>query len=511
MFVSVFLAGCAASLILARWVGEDFFPSVDGGQFKLHLRAPSGTRIEETAALSDRVEDELRRLIPQRELSSIIDNIGLPYSGINLSYSTSAPIGVGDADILVALNPGHHPTADYIHDLRVRLPKAFPGTLFSFVPSDIITQILNFGLPAPIDVQVVGRDVQANRHFANALIGQLAHVPGITDLRVHQTFNQPGLHLEVDRTHAEELGITQRDVATNLLIALSGSSQTTPSFWLNPSTGVSYPVATQMPQYRIDSLQSLGNIPVATGDGTHQQVLQGIASISRDVNMSVVSHYDAQPVLDIFGSVQRRDLGSVASDLRSILDANRKNLPRGSQIMVRGQIETMTSSFRGLLAGLALAIVLVYLLIVVNFQSWLDPFIIVSALPAALAGIVWFLFLSHTTFNVPSLTGAIMCMGVATANSILVVSFAKDALARGQNAVEAAIDAGFTRFRPVLMTALAMIIGMVPMALGFGEGGEQNAPLGRAVIGGLTLATIATLFFVPCVFAWLHGTRTVDS
>jgi multidrug efflux pump subunit AcrB len=508
LFIAIFLAGCAASLVLARWVGEDFFPEVDGGQFKLHLRAPSGTRIEETAALADRVEDEVRRLIPARELSSIIDNIGLPYSGINLSYSTSAPIGAGDADILVALNSGHHPTADYIHDLRVRLPKAFPGTLFSFVPSDIVTQILNFGLPAPIDVQVVGRDLQGNRRFANALVGQMLHVPGITDLRVHQTFNQPGLHLDVDRTRAEELGITQRDVATNLLISLSGSSQTAPSFWLNPSTGVSYPVATQMPQYRIDSLQSLGNIPVAAGDGAHQQVLQGLASISRDVNMSVVSHRDAQPVLDIFGSVQRRDLGSVASDLQSILDASHKNLPRGSQIMVRGQIETMTSSFRGLIAGLALAIVLVYLLIVVNFQSWLDPFIIVSALPAALAGIVWLLFLSHTTFNVPSLTGAIMCMGVATANSILVVSFAKDALSRGQNAVEAAIEAGFTRFRPVLMTALAMIIGMVPMALGMGEGGEQNAPLGRAVIGGLTLATIATLFFVPCVFAWLHGART---
>jgi multidrug efflux pump subunit AcrB len=508
LFVSVFLAGCAASLILARWVGEDFFPAVDGGQFKLHLRAPSGTRIEETAALSDRVEDELRRLIPPRELASIIDNIGLPYSGINLSYSTSAPIGAGDADILVALNPGHHPTEAYIHDLRTRLPKAFPGTLFSFVPSDIVTQILNFGLPAPIDIQIVGRDLQANRRVANGLIARLAHVPGITDLRVHQTFNQPGLHLDVDRTRAEELGITQRDVATNLLIALSGSSQTTPSFWLNPATGVSYPVATQMPQYRVDSLQSLGNIPVATSDGAHQQVLEGLASVSRDVNMSVVSHFDTQPVLDIFGSVQRRDLGGVSADLQPILDAARKSLPRGSQITVRGQIETMTTSFQGLLAGLALAIVLVYLLIVVNFQSWLDPFIIVSALPAALAGIVWFLFLSHTTFNVPSLTGAIMCMGVATANSILVVSFAKDALARGQNSAAAAIDAGFTRFRPVLMTALAMMIGMVPMALGLGEGGEQNAPLGRAVIGGLALATVATLFFVPCVFAWLHGTRT---
>jgi multidrug efflux pump subunit AcrB len=511
LFVPVFLGICALSLVLSRWVGQDFFPAVDGGQFKLHLRAPSGTRIEETAALADRVEDEMRRVIPSTELSSIIDNIGLPYSGINLSYSTSAPIGVGDADILVALNPGHHPTDDYIHELRMRLPKAFPGTLFSFVPSDIVTQILNFGLPAPIDIQVVGRNLAANRQFANTLVGQLAHVPGIADLRVHQTFNQPGLHLDVDRTRAEELGVTQRDVATNLLIALSGSSQTSPSFWLNPTTGVSYPVATQMPQYRIDSLQSLGNIPVATGDRAHQQVLEGVASISRDVNMSVVSHYDTQPVLDIFGSVQRRDLGGVATDVRRILDAGQKNLPRGSQLIVRGQIETMTSSFAGLLAGLALAIVLVYLLIVVNFQSWLDPFIIVSALPAALAGIVWFLFLSHTTFNVPSLTGAIMCMGVATANSILVVSFAKDALARGQSAVAAAIDAGFTRFRPVLMTALAMIIGMVPMALGVGEGGEQNAPLGRAVIGGLTLATIATLFFVPCVFAWLHGKRTQHS
>jgi CzcA family heavy metal efflux pump len=507
IFIAIFLSGCVASLVLARWVGEDFFPAVDGGQFKLHLRAPSGLRIEETAILADRVEQAMRRIIPERELSGIIDNIGLPYSGINLSYSTSAPIGPGDADILVALTPDHRPTADYIHDLRMALPREFPGVSFSFVPSDMVTQILNFGLPSPIDIQVVGRNIQDNRRYASTLLTKLAHVPGIADLRIHQAFNQPGIHLDVDRTHSQELGLTQRDIANNLLISLSGSSQTSPSFWLNPTTGVSYPVATQMPQYRVDSLQGLGNIPLAGSDPTRRQVLQGVASISRTVNTSVVSHYDVQPVIDIYGGVQGRDLGSVASDIRAILASQEKGLPRGSQLIVRGQIETMTSSFSGLIVGLALAIVLVYLLIVVNFQSWLDPFIIISALPAALAGIVWFLFLSHTTFSVPSLTGAIMCMGVATANSILVVSFAKDELARGRTPVEAALDAGYTRFRPVLMTALAMIIGMVPMALGLGEGGEQNAPLGRAVIGGLSLATVATLFFVPSVFAWLHGAR----
>jgi multidrug efflux pump subunit AcrB len=506
IFTAAFLGACVASLFLARWVGEDFFPAVDGGQFKLHLRAASGTRIEETAILADRVEDALREIIPSGELAGIIDNIGLPYSGLNLSYSTSAPIGPGDADIMVSLGKDHRPTAEYIHDLRMSLPRRFPGVTFSFVPADIVTQILNFGLPAPIDIQIVGRNIAANRVFAGRLVSKLAQVPGIADLRVQQEFNQPRLHLDVDRTRAAQIGLTQRDVATNLLISLSGSSQTTPTWWLNPNTGVSYAVATQTPQYDMASLQDLGNIPM-TG-AARGQTLQGLATVTRDVGTQVSSHYNVSPVIDIYGAAQGRDLGSVSREINPILAAARKELPRGSQIIVRGQIDTMTTSFVGLLAGLALAIVLVYLLIVVNFQSWLDPFIIISALPAALAGIVWFLFLSHTTFSVPSLTGAIMCMGVATANSILVVSFAKEQLENGASAMQAAVEAGFTRFRPVLMTALAMIIGMVPMAFGLGEGGEQNAPLGRAVIGGLALATVATLFFVPSVFALLHSRKT---
>ena len=506
IFTALFLGACVASLFLARWVGEDFFPAVDGGQFKLHFRAPSGTRIEETAILADHVEEVLRDLIPKRELAGLIDNIGLPYSGLNLSYSTSAPIGPGDADIMVSLSKDHRPTAEYIHDLRLSLPRQFPGVTFSFVPADIVTQILNFGLPAPIDIQVVGRNIAGNRAFAGRLLSKLAQVPGIADLRIQQEFNQPRLHLDVDRTRAAQIGLTQRDVATNLLISLSGSSQTTPTWWLNPNTGVSYAVATQTPQYDMQSLQDLGNIPM-TG-AARGQTLQGLATVTRDVGTQVSSHYNVSPVIDIYGAAQGRDLGSVSREINPILAAAQKDLPRGSQIIVRGQIDTMTTSFVGLLAGLALAVVLVYLLIVVNFQSWLDPFIIISALPAALAGIVWFLFLSHTTFSVPSLTGAIMCMGVATANSILVVSFAKEQLENGASAAQAAVEAGFTRFRPVLMTALAMIIGMVPMAFGLGEGGEQNAPLGRAVIGGLALATVATLFFVPSVFALLHSRKT---
>jgi multidrug efflux pump subunit AcrB len=507
LFTAMFLLACVASLVLVRWVGEDFFPSVDSGQFKLHVRGTTGLRIEETAALCDRVERVIRQLIPGREVGSVIDNIGLPYSSLNLSYSNSAPVGPADADILVTLTPGHRPTDEYVHALRLALPGTFPGAHFFFIPADIVTQILNFGLPAPIDIQLVGRDQEGNRRVASKLAGLLAQVPGIADLRVQQEFNQPVLHLDVDRTRATEMGFTHRDVANNLLISLSGSSQTTPTYWLNPATGVSYAVAVQTPQHLVDSLDGLGNITVSGAPGVRPQVLDGLASVSRGAGMAVVSHYNVQPVIDIFGAVQGRDLGSISRAIAPIVAEGEKELPRGSQIVVRGQIETMTSSFIGLVAGLGLAIVLVYLLIVVNFQSWLDPFIIISALPAALAGIVWLLFLTHTTFSVPALTGAIMCMGVATANSILVVSFAKDELGRGEAAVDAAIEAGFSRFRPVLMTALAMIIGMVPMALGFGEGGEQNAPLGRAVIGGLTLATVATLFFVPSVFALLHGGR----
>ncbi len=512
LFALFFLGACVGSLILVRWVGEDFFPTVDSGQFKLHLRAPTGTRIEDTAALCDRVQSTIRQVIPNDEIVSVIDNIGLPYSGINLAYTNSAPIGSGDADILVALKPDHRPTDEYIHDLRLRLIREYPGIQFSFIAADIVTQILNFGLPAPIDVQVVGRNLEANRRFAAALQTKLAQIPGMVDLRVQQAFNQPLLHLDVDRTRAADTGFTQRDVANNLLISLSGSAQTTPTFWLNPQTGVSYFIATQTPQYRLSSVEDINSIPMTPSTpGAKPQMLEALASMKREAHMAVVTHYNVQPVIDIFGAVQGRDLGGVARDMAPILDASKKDLPRGSQIVIRGQVETMQSSFVGLLAGLGLAIVLVYLLIVVNFQSWLDPFIIISALPAALAGIVWMLFTTHTTISVPSLTGAIMCMGVATANSILVVSFAKDQLAEGASPVDAAIAAGFTRFRPVLMTALAMIIGMVPMALGFGEGGEQNAPLGRAVIGGLTLATVATLFFVPAVFALFHRGRHAES
>ena len=433
----------------------------------------------------------------------------MPNSGLNLSYSISAPIGSEDADILVSLNQNHRPTEEYVHDLRRRLNDEYPGVMFYFLPADIVSQILNFGLPAPLDVQVVGSNVAANREFAAHLLAKLRQVPGTVDLRIQQPFNHPKLHLTVDRTKAGQGGITEKDVAGSLLVSLSGSFQTSPTYWLDPRNGVQYALATQAPQYELNSLQNLANIPVAAGDGrTKSEILGNLASISRGAGMGVVSHYNVQPVIDIFGSVQRRDLGSVSRDVMPIIEASRKDLPRGSQLAVRGQIETMQSSFEGLLGGLLLAIILDYFLIVINFQSWLDPFIIIAALPAALAGIVWMLFVTHTTLSVPALTGSIMCMGVATANSILVVSFAKGRVAAGSSGTAAALEAGFTRFRPVLMTALAMIIGMVPMALGLGEGGEQNAPLGRAVIGGLMFATVATLFFVPAIFSLFHRKQT---
>ncbi|HXM99042.1 MAG TPA: efflux RND transporter permease subunit [Candidatus Dormibacteraeota bacterium] len=507
IFAGVFLAACVLSFGLYPWLGQDFFPSVDSGEFTLHLRAPTGLRIEETAALCDRVEAEIRNQIPPAEFSGIIDNIGLPYSGINLSYSSSAPIGTGDADIMVALSAKHRPTAGYVHDLRLKLSQDFPGVSFYFLPADMTTQILNFGLPAPIDIQVVGNNLQANRQFADQLLEKVKYVSGTTDLRIQQTFDQPKFHVDVDRTKAREIGFTQRDVASNLLITLSGSAQTSPTFFLDPKNSVSYQIATQTPQYRVQSLQDLENIPV-TGTGTAPpSILASLASINRNSELSVVSHYNVSPVIDIFGSVQGRDLGAVSQDIFSILSTSQKELPRGSKIIVRGQIQTMKSSFMGLFMGLAFAIVLVYLLIVVNFQSWLDPFIILTALPATLAGIVWLLFVTGTTVSVPALTGAIMCVGVATANSILVISFAKEQLAGEKSPAESAVEAGFARFRPVLMTALAMIIGMMPMAIGLGEGGEQNAPLGRAVIGGLLFATVSTLFFVPTVFSMVHSLR----
>jgi len=504
----VFAAVCVGSFVLlVPWLGRDFFPKADAGQFKLHVRGRAGTRIEETANLCDQIEGFIREQIPPHEVSSIIDNIGLPYSSINLSYSNSAPTGPADADVLVTLNKDHRPTDDIVHDLRLQLRDRFPGVNFSFLPADIVSQILNFGLPSPIDVQVTGYNFQENRLFADKLLRRIETVSGTADLRIQQPFDEPHLHINVDRTKAQLAGFTQRDIATNLLVSLSGSFQTSPTYWLNPKNGVSYSSATQTPQYRVDSLQALQNVPITGSGASEPAILGSLASIQRGAGMALVSHYDIQPVIDIYGSVQGRDLGGVAGEIQKIVDDSRKDLPRGSELVIRGQVQTMKSSYAGLISGLAFAILLVYLLIVVNFQSWLDPFIIIAALPAALAGIVWFLFVTKTNISVPALTGSIMCMGVATANSILVVSFAKEQMEEGKDALTAAMAAGFTRFRPVLMTALAMIIGMVPMAIGLGEGGEQNAPLGRAVIGGLIFATAATLFFFPVFFSLLHGRR----
>jgi multidrug efflux pump subunit AcrB len=509
----VFLAGffvvCLGSLaILIPWLGQDFFPNVDAGSFKLHLRGPTGTRIEDTAFLCDLVENSIRSQIPAAEVSSIIDNIGLPYSGINLSYSNSAPVGTSDADVLVTLAPKHHPTQDYVDKLRLTLPKQFPGVIFAFLPSDIVTQILNFGLPAPIDIQVVGRDLEGNHAWANEVLQQIRSVPGTADLRIQQPFNEPYLVLRIERTKAQELGFSASNIAQNLLISLSGSFQTSPTFWVDPKTGVSYNIESQTPQYWADTLQELVNIPVTgTTPSVPSSLMASLVSMKRGSGMAVESHYNIQPVIDIFGTNSGRDLGGVSRDIDKILDANRSRLPRGSQVIVRGQVQTMRSSYIGLLGGLVFAILLDYMLIVVNFQSWLDPFIMISALPAALAGICWFLFITHTTLSVPALMGTIMCMGVATANSILVVSFATEQIEKGSDPIAAASQAGATRFRPVLMTALAMIIGMVPMALGLGDGGEQNAPLGRAVIGGLLFATVSTLLFVPTFFSVLHERR----
>ncbi len=505
IFILGFLGFIIISLIiLFPWIGADFFPSVDAGQIKLHLHASTGTRVEETANISHQVDELIRQVIPQDEVETIVDNIGLPISGINLSYSNSYPVGPGDADILISLKSHHHATSDYVRRLRKILPQKFPGVTFSFLPADMVGQILNFGLPAPINLQVIGLKEEDNKQYAMMLLTKLKHIPGIVDAHIHQSFNYPQLNVDVDRSLAKELGFTQADIANNLLITLSGSFQTTPTFWLNTKNGVSYSIVTQMPQYKLSSLQDLENIPL-TSVGKKLQILGAVSTIHRSMSAVVVSHYNVQPVIDIFASVQDRDLAGVAHDINRLIAATKKAVPKGSSVVARGQMETQESSFHGLFGGLIFAIILVYLLIVVNFQSWVDPFIIITALPASLAGIVWMLFITHTTISVPALTGAIMCMGVGTANSILIVSFARRNMNQGKDAIAAALDAGFTRLRPVLMTALAMIIGMLPMALGFGEGGEQNAPLGRAVIGGLTFATVATLFFVPAIFCLIHG------
>jgi CzcA family heavy metal efflux pump len=507
LFAICFVIFCVLSLGLVFFLGQDFFPQVDAGLIRLHFRARPGLRVEETARLCDEVERLLRSDIPKEELQTMLDNIGVPYSGINLSYASSGVIGTNDAEILIALNPEHHhPTAGYIRTLRRELPALFPGVEFFFQPADIVSQILNFGLPAPVDIQIMGADMRTNYDIGQKIANRLRQIPGAADVHVQQMLSLPTLYLDMDRTRINQVGLNAQNVAQSVLISLSGSSQTTPDYWLNPKNGVTYPVAIQTPQYHMTSLQDLMNTPV-TGENAQPQVLGNLVQITPVARPAVVNHYNVQPVIDVYASTQGRDLGGGATDIMKALKPFQDNLPRGTQIVVRGQIETMESSFLGLGVGLLGAIVLVYLLIVVNFQSWLDPFIIITALPGALAGICWFLLITRTTLSVPSLTGAVMCMGVATANSILMVSFARDRMDMGVPALQAAIEAGYTRMRPVIMTALAMIIGMLPMALGFGEGGEQNAPLGRAVVGGLLFATVATLFFVPSVFTIIHGRR----
>jgi CzcA family heavy metal efflux pump len=508
VFTPGFLLACICVFALVPFLGRDFFPATDSGQFILHVRAKTGTRIEETARLTDEVENGIRQTIPPGEVNNILDNIGLPFSPVNYIYNNSGLTGAADADVLVSLKENHHPTADYVRALRENLPRNFPGVTFYFLPADIMTQTLNFGLPAPIDIQIDGADINSNMRIADKMMNELSHVRGITDLRIQQQADYPKFNIVVDRTKAAQEGFTERDIADSMLISTSGSFQVTPMFYLNPKNGASYNLVAQTPQYDIQSADDLRNIPISGPNQKKPAILADVATIQRTSELASINHYNIRRVVDIYASVQGRDLGAVGRDASRIVDSNRKSLPRGSFVTLRGQYGTMRTSYVGLIGGLGFAIILVYMLIVVNFQSWLDPFIIITALPAALAGIVLFLFITHTTVSVPALMGAIMCMGVATANSILVVAFAKERLLEHGDSIRAAIEAGATRFRPVIMTALAMIIGMIPMALGLGEGGEQNAPLGRAVIGGLLCATVATLTFVPSVFALLHGRST---
>jgi multidrug efflux pump subunit AcrB len=503
-FVVGFLAFVMVSLLLVPFLGRNFFPDVDGGQILMHVRAQIGTRMEDTSTLFASIEQSVKQVVPADELGTVVDNIGLSNSGINTTYNNTGLIGEQDGDIQIALNEGHHPTAEYVRTLRERLPREFPGVTFSFPPADIVSQILNFGAPAPIDLQVRGPNLAANFAYANKLLDQIKHVSGVVDARIQESQANPGFDINVDRTQAQLLGITERDVTNSLVVNLAGSSQVAPTFWLNPTNGVSYPIVMQTPQYNLDTLAALRNLPI-NGAGGQAQILGGLVTLKRQASNAVVDQYDIQSVVQIYAATQDRDLGAVAGDVQKIINNNASTVPKGSHVVLLGQVQTMNSAFAGLLFGLLGAVVLIYLLIVVNFQSWSDPFVIITALPAALAGIVWMLFATHTPLSVPALTGAIMCMGVATANSILVVSFCRERLDEHGDAALAALEAGFTRFRPVCMTALAMIIGMAPMALGLGEGGEQNAPLGRAVIGGLLFATGATLLFVPVVFSMIHA------
>ena len=507
LFAACFLTFCVLSGGLAFFLGRDFFPSVDAGQIRLHMRARTGLRIEETTRIADQVNKTIRQVIPPQDLETVIDNVGLPYSGINLTYSNSGTIGTADGEILVQLKQERgKSTAVYVNNLRRRLAAEYPGVQFFFQPADIVTQILNFGTPAPVDIQIVGVNQPANYEIATRLAGKMEHVPGAVDVHVQQAFDGPTLYMNLNRTRSQYVGMQARDVAQNLLVSLSSSFQTSPNFWLDPRNGVSYNVAVQTPQYRVDTFQDLQNTPISgSAPGAVPQILGNLVTTQNVARPASISHYNVQPMINVYASVYKRDLGSVEKDVEKLVKDAEKELPRGSHIVIRGQVETMNSSFVGLAIGLIGAIVLAYLLIVVNFQSWLDPFIIITALPGALAGICWILLITHTTLNVPSLTGAIMCMGVATANSILMISFAREQMIEGKTPREAALEAGYVRIRPVIMTALAMMIGMVPMAIGLGEGGEQNAPLGRAVIGGLLFATVATLFFVPCVFSIIHG------
>jgi multidrug efflux pump subunit AcrB len=502
-----FLCFSLLSFGLAPYLGQDFFPAVDGGQIKLHLRAPTGTRIEETTSLTDRISGAIQGIIPSNELDGMVSNIGLSVSGINMAYNNSGTIGVGDADILISLKPNHAPSDDYIKTMREKLPQQFPGTTFAFLPADIVSQVLNFGTPAPIDLQVAGKDLAADRKYANSVLAKVRQIPGIADARIQQAFQQPTLDVNVDRSLTSLVGFTEKDVATAMLTTLSGSSQSAPTYWLNPANGVSYAISVQTPQRDINTLTGLKNIPVTSASAANPQLLGGLANIERTNSNAVVSHYNVQPVIDIFATPQGRDLGAIASDIQKVIHETAPDLPKGASVGLRGQVSTMTSAYQQLFVGLAAAIVLIYLLIVINFQSWVDPFVIVMALPTALAGIVWILFGTGTTLSVPALTGAIMCMGVATANSILVISFARERMGAGLDGMAAAFEAGGSRFRPVLMTALAMVIGMLPMAIEPG----QNAPLGRAVIGGLIFATCATLFLVPTIFSLVHGRRPDDA
>jgi multidrug efflux pump subunit AcrB len=503
VFVIGFLAFVAGSFALTPWLGRDFFPSVDAGQILMHARLRIGTRVEESANQFAEITKAIRQIIPPDEIATIVDNIGMPVSGINMTYNNTGTIGTADGDVQIKLREGHRPTADYVRIMREELPARFPGVTFSFVPADIISQILNFGAPAPIDLQIRGPRLQENFAYAQELLRRLRRVPGLADARIQQSINGPGFDVQVDRTRAQHAGVTARDVTNSMVVNLAGSSQVSPTYFLNPENGVSYSIVMQTPQYQMDTLNALKNLPISAPGGT-QQTLGAIAEINRAPRSAVISQYNIQAVVQIYATTQGRDLGAVAADVQKVVDEMAGSVPRGSQVHLIGQVRTMNDAFAGLLFGLLAAIVLIYLLIVVNFQSWSDPFVIVSALPAALAGIVWTLFATGTTLSVPALTGAIMCMGVGTANSVLIISFARERLDELGDPVAAAIDAGFVRFRPVLMTALAMIIGMAPMALGIGEGGEQNAPLGRAVIGGLVFATVATLMFVPVVFSMIH-------